>query len=263
LFRYGFVVVVPSANHLLIPRASLKYLIVNGDDFGASRGINRGIIDAHQNGILTSTSLLVTTGWSREAASLGRAAPELSVGLHADLGPLRRRHGADWRREARDELRGQFIRFRELMGQLPTHLDSHHNAHRDPELLPLFVELARDYNLPLRKHSVVRNYSSFYGQRGGQAHLEQISSENLERIFQTAIGPGVTELSCHPGYIDPDFFSAYSSEREAELLALCHPGVRAALQEQAIELISYQELGKTQSSPYAFAADPDSHASVG
>ena len=37
----------------------MKYLIVNGDDFGASRGINRGILEAHQDGILTSTSLFV------------------------------------------------------------------------------------------------------------------------------------------------------------------------------------------------------------
>ena len=42
----------------------MKCLIVNGDDFGASRGINRGILEAHRSGILTSTSLLVNTPWS-------------------------------------------------------------------------------------------------------------------------------------------------------------------------------------------------------
>ena len=63
----------------------MKYLIVNADDFGASHGINRGIMEAHQRGILTSTSLLVNSVGSREAAKLSRSAPELSVGLHADL----------------------------------------------------------------------------------------------------------------------------------------------------------------------------------
>ena len=38
---------------------SMKWLIVTGDDFGASPGINRGILEAHVNGILTSTSVLV------------------------------------------------------------------------------------------------------------------------------------------------------------------------------------------------------------
>jgi len=50
-----------------------RYLIVNGDDFGASRGINRGIVQAHSRGILTSTSLLVDSPWSAEAAELARS----------------------------------------------------------------------------------------------------------------------------------------------------------------------------------------------
>ena len=45
----------------------------------------RGILEAHENGILTSTSLLVDTPWAEEAAKLGRIAPEMSVGLHAHL----------------------------------------------------------------------------------------------------------------------------------------------------------------------------------
>ena len=55
----------------------MKYLIVNADDYGASRGINRGILEAHRRGILTSTSLLVNTAWSGEAAEMSspRAVP--------------------------------------------------------------------------------------------------------------------------------------------------------------------------------------------
>src|SRR5439155_371608 len=62
------------------PRAEvvMRYLIVNGDDFGASPAINQGIMEAHLHGILTSTSLLVKTEWAEEAAALSSAAPELS-----------------------------------------------------------------------------------------------------------------------------------------------------------------------------------------
>ena len=63
----------------------MRYLIVNADDFGASHGINRGIVETHQRGILTSTSLLVDTPWSQDAASLAHTAPDLSVGLHVHL----------------------------------------------------------------------------------------------------------------------------------------------------------------------------------
>src|SRR5206468_2523251 len=59
---------------------AMKYLIVNGDDFGYGRGINRGIVEAHERGILTSTSLMVKTPWSEEAAALSRSMPDLSVG---------------------------------------------------------------------------------------------------------------------------------------------------------------------------------------
>src|SRR5947209_19332973 len=108
----------------------MKYLIVNGDDFGASRGINRGILDAHRHGILTSASLLVTTPWSKEAAELSRPTPDLSVGLHVDLGKEIRLIAGSLR-WMREELNRQFALFQELMDRRPTHLDSHHNVHRE------------------------------------------------------------------------------------------------------------------------------------
>ena len=216
----------------------MKYLIVNADDFGASPGINRGIVEAHRHGILTSTSLLVKTPWSEQAAKLGRALPDLSVGLHADvmieLGPA----SANFRR-VREELREQFRRFEELMGRLPTHLDSHHNVHRDPQALSLFQDLAEEYRLPLREHSPVRYLPKFYGQWGGESHLEQISVASLMQMLKTEIGEGFTELSCHPGYIDPLYPTGYSVERETELRTLCDPMIRGQLEKCSIHLMNY------------------------
>jgi predicted glycoside hydrolase/deacetylase ChbG (UPF0249 family) len=216
----------------------VKYLIVNADDFGASPGINRGIVEAHRHGILTSTSLMVKTPWSEPAARLSRALPDLSVGLHADvpgeLGPS----SANSRR-VREELRAQFRRFEELMGRLPTHLDSHHNIHRDPHALAFFLELAAEQGLPLRENSPVRYLPSFYGQWGGQTHREQIGVANLMRMLRTEIREGFTELSCHPGYADPDYPTGYSVERETELRTLCDPLIRRQLRECSIQLMNY------------------------
>src|SRR5205823_2526669 len=76
-------------NHSFPPAdVVMKYLIVNGDDFGATPGINRGIIEAHQQGILTSASLMVDAPSAEEAVALSRSAPALSVGLHVDLEAL-------------------------------------------------------------------------------------------------------------------------------------------------------------------------------
>ena len=63
----------------------MQYLIVNGDDFGASRGINRGIIELHERGVLTSTSLMIAMPAAADAVRLARHAPALGIGLHVTL----------------------------------------------------------------------------------------------------------------------------------------------------------------------------------
>ena len=222
----------------------MKYLIVNGDDFGASAGINRGIVEAHCRGILTSTSLLVDSPWSGDAAERARDLPGLSIGLHIDL-PERSTN-----RSLPDgvaaELERQFFRFKELVGRPPTHIDSHHNVHRAAELLFYFLEFAHEHDLPLREYSGVRYLSSFYGRWSGEQHLEQITVENLLCMLKTQIQVGVTELSCHPGYIDADFKTGYAIERETELRTLCDPRVRRFLIDHEMELISYRELARTR-----------------
>jgi chitin disaccharide deacetylase len=223
----------------------MKYLIVNGDDFGISQGINRGIMEAYHRGILTSASLIVNMPSSEEAAWLSRDLPRLSVGLHVNFANSAGEPVVNLTdpNNCQDELQRQFRRFQELMGYLPTHLDSHHNAHRDPRLLPHFIDLARQYQLPLREHCPVRHFSKFYGQWGGAPHLEQISVESLAWMLVTEVQEGCTELSCHPGYIDAEFQSSYSFEREAELQTLCDPSVREALGERQIQLVSFRDLG--------------------
>src|SRR5882724_4025981 len=60
-------------------------LIVNADDFGMTEGHNRAIIDAHRNGIVTSTSLLANGYAFEHAADLARQIPTLGVGVHLTL----------------------------------------------------------------------------------------------------------------------------------------------------------------------------------
>jgi predicted glycoside hydrolase/deacetylase ChbG (UPF0249 family) len=228
----------------------MKYLIVNADDFGASSGINRGIIKAHRTGILTSTSLMVNMPAAREAVDMAADSPTLSIGLHVMLteetgAPIVELCDTE---NCRAELARQVDRFQSLAGQLPTHLDSHHNIHRDPRVLPLFAAIAADYGLPLREHSPFRYFPNFYGQWDGETHLEQISVENLKAMLSNTLVSQFTELSCHPGYIDLDFESVYSIEREAELRTLCDPSLPGHLKGIGVVLGSFRD----------FAAQPAS-----
>src|SRR5690349_3437565 len=60
-------------------------VIVNADDFGYSEAVNRAIIQAHDEGILTSCSLMVNERACPQAVELARSRPRLAVGLHLVL----------------------------------------------------------------------------------------------------------------------------------------------------------------------------------
>jgi predicted glycoside hydrolase/deacetylase ChbG (UPF0249 family) len=213
----------------------MRWLIVNGDDFGITGGINRGIIEAHRNGILTSTSLLVDRPACEEAVALGREYPTLSVGLHLELDPNRPERVIA-------EVERQFAWFVELVDTAPTHLDSHHDVHYDSRILPRLREWAASVRIPLRGQSIARHFRKFYGQWAGETHLEQIDVDGFIRLVDAEVGEGVTELTCHPGYVEPGFPSSYAAEREVELQTLCDPRVRQALAERRIRLAGFQDL---------------------
>jgi chitin disaccharide deacetylase len=221
-----------------------KHLIINADDFGASPGVNRGIVECHARGVLTSTSLMVSGPAAPEAAALGARHPDLSVGLHCDLDDLLDGSAPD-RAAVVVELRRQLDAYRDMMGGPPTHLDSHHHVHREPELAPLFEELAGELGVPLRGDGSVNAVGGFYAQwELGVTELRYVSVGFLEELLINEVGEGWTELSCHPGYVDPDFDSEYLSEREAELRTLTDPRIPAALDELGIRLESYHSFAR-------------------
>src|SRR6185436_5352849 len=103
-----------------------KYLIVNADDFGQTAGITRGIVECHRHGIVTSTSMMVTGRGVDEAIAFSRECPTLSIGLQFDVwGEDERTFDTENIAATHDEFRRQLDRFEQLMGRLPTHVDSH------------------------------------------------------------------------------------------------------------------------------------------
>ena len=117
-----------------------RRLIVNADDFGQSAGINEGIVRCHEQGVVTSASLMVNWPWAAAAAEYARGTPALSVGLHLDLGEWVCRNG-EWtplyqvvRQDDPSaielEIVRQLERFRRLMRCDPAHIDSHQHVHR-------------------------------------------------------------------------------------------------------------------------------------
>jgi predicted glycoside hydrolase/deacetylase ChbG (UPF0249 family) len=233
-------------------QAMSRAVIVNADDFGQTAGINRGIVQAHEGGIVTSASLMVRWPAAEAAASYARAHPELSVGLHVDLGEFVYREGewiALYQRVDRDdasaveaEVRTQFSLFRDLLQRDPTHLDSHQHVHLVEPARSILDRIAGELCLPLRHRSPrLRHNGRFYGQgRRGEPLATGITVVHLVEMLR-GLPDGVTEVACHPGFAD-DLVSMYRAEREVELATLCHPGVRRAIFEEGIELIGFADL---------------------
>lgn len=153
-------------------------LIVNADDLGRTVGINRGILEAHKKGIVTSATVMVNYPAAEEGIALMQAeAPFLGLGLHLNLTsgrpvlPLEEvpslvdeqglfRPPANWGavmtafapEEVDRELRAQLARFIALAGKPPTHLDSHHHAvYCCPAGLRTMLDLAQTNTLPIRR----------------------------------------------------------------------------------------------------------------
>jgi hopanoid biosynthesis associated protein HpnK len=151
----------------------VKKLLVNADDFGLSQAINAGIIRAHTDGIVTSTSIVAAGEAFDEAVELAASHPKLGVGVHLTLveersvaqpsqvptlapnGTLPGTYGQLVKGVATRQIRKRDIE-NEFRAQIEkclaaglklTHLDSHQHTHTLPSLFPLVLKLGNDYGL--------------------------------------------------------------------------------------------------------------------
>jgi hopanoid biosynthesis associated protein HpnK len=152
----------------------VKNLIVNADDFGWTEGVNRGIVEAFRNGIVTSTSLLANGLAFASGVATAKSAPGLAVGVHLNLsdgapvadresvpnllndeglfaaGPesllLRRARRGLPLNEVEAEWDAQIQKVRDAR-IAPTHLDGHKHVHMLPGLFEIALRLAKRHDI--------------------------------------------------------------------------------------------------------------------
>lgn len=141
----------------------MRRLVVNADDFGFTHDVNAGIIEAHQRGILTATTLMANGPAFASAVQLARNNPNLDVGCHLVLvgGQSLLRPGEDLPSSiARmmaaitakvllpySELRAQILRILDS-GLMPLHIDTHKHAHLFPPVLDAVARLSFEFQIP-------------------------------------------------------------------------------------------------------------------
>ncbi len=152
----------------------MKNLIVNADDLGWADGVNRGIAEAHRNGIVTSASLLANGRAFASAVELARATPALGVGVHLNLSDgkpvsavaavpsLVNEHGefAGGPENLLLQMARRKLRLKEVEGEWElqiqkishagiqaTHLDGHKHVHMLPGLFEIALRLAKRHGI--------------------------------------------------------------------------------------------------------------------
>lgn len=220
-------------------------LVVNADDFGYSRGINYGIIDAHKNGIVNSATMMMNMPGASHAVELAKENPNLLVGIHLvltcgkpllnDVPTLVNKNG--YFKSRREFIKDRNISLNDLerewtaqiekflkTGLTLTHFDSHHHVHTIPEFLPVVQKLAHKYHLSARRISEdalegITPYTDvflhdFYG--------EGVTADYFDKILTRVQDGQSVEVMCHPGYLDHEILnnSSYSKDRVKETQVL-------------------------------------------
>lgn len=152
--------------------STLRRLIVNADDFGASEEVNEAVIRAFKEGALTSASLMVTGAASEQAVKLAKENPGLAVGIHLvtvvghsvlphseipnlvdndrnfsnnpTAAGLKYFFSPRARRELRKELAAQFEKFHST-GLPLSHIDGHLHLHVHPVIFNAALDLGAKY----------------------------------------------------------------------------------------------------------------------
>ena len=146
-------------------------LILNADDFGLSASVNKGIIDCFNEGLISSTTMMMNTPYTDEAIKLAKEHNIKNIGIHLNLTygksvlpasevpSLVDENGIfhyvcmlgyyTQYLDAKKELRAQIEKFLDS-GLTPDHLDHHHYFNEIPNILKAYLELAEEYKLPVR-----------------------------------------------------------------------------------------------------------------
>jgi predicted glycoside hydrolase/deacetylase ChbG (UPF0249 family) len=222
----------------------VKNLIVNADDLGWTDGVNRGIVEAFRNGIVTSTSLLANGAAFAAAVATAKSAHGLGLGVHLNLsdgapvadretvtsllndeglfagGPesllLRRARRGLPLNEVEAEWDAQIQKVRDA-GIAPTHLDGHKHVHMLPGLFEIALRLAKRHNIgairvSLEASSLRAALSTGDNQRSGVVMKQGVQARGLKLLARDA-----REQAERAGIATADYFCGIAQTGELTL----------------------------------------------
>lgn len=237
---------------------SKKSVIFNADDFGFSEAVNYGILKAHINGLVTSTSLMANMPGFDHAVSLLKKHPTLRVGVHLNITcgkPVLDTHTTMTSKEGyfehgKEHNYSDYEIYEELCTQIDKitnagilidHIDSHHHIHTEERFQKVIEKLLRKYPFPIRGGFLYENDYPYQSILCTEFYDQGVSLSNLIALFDTFETGKVYDLMCHPAYLDDVLidFSSYRLQRIEELRILCDPKAQEALATHNVEAVTY------------------------
>ena len=244
----------------------MSKLIVNADDFGYCEAVNYGIISAHRNGIVTSTTIMANMPGFDHAVNLLKENKDIGCGVHMTLScnkPLNDKfkslvdeNGMFHRRineevvnkidldELYYEFCSQIDRVKNAGVEI-SHLDSHHHVHTIPHFKDVIKSIMDKYNLKIRgeldhkfdyKERVIPCIDSFYDKNVDV----EFFNNNIEEIKSY----DVCDLMTHPAFIDNYLLNStsYAINRAKEYEILTNKKIKKFLNENEIVLTNYKNI---------------------
>lgn len=234
-------------------------LIFNADDFGFTRDVNEGIVEAHRHGVLTATTLMANGDAFDHAVACARDTPTLDIGVHLvmvqgqSVANPDRAMPATLQDLALALLLRQIPVYEEAAAQIrkilaagirPSHIDTHKHTHLFPPVLDALVRVAEEFDIPWVRQRLgiklkgLRTTDHFAGFRDTGSLDEAAMIRTLENLPD-----GLTEFMCHPGKCGPELLRAATrlkASRAVELAALTSPEVRRVIERRGIQLTDYR-----------------------
>lgn len=257
-----------------------RRLIVNADDFNLTSGVTHGILRAHDQGIVTSTTVLINLPLEPNLACETSKRKRLGVGLHLNVtlgrpvSPLQKvrnllKPEGNFRRpldyiekkpalsEVVREYDAQIRLFEKYFGKPPDHLDTHHHLHDHPLFFRAVAYCAKSWKVSIRRSRICLSPQRGLAPKRGQAFIPKTTDYlfgNLEALTHWQKGsllatlhnlpPGVSEIGCHPGFCDRALrgISSMREVREKELKLFGDRRLRNELARLEIELINFSQI---------------------
>ncbi len=254
----------------------MRKLVTVGDDFGFCSGINKGFMEAYDNGFLKEMSLMLNCPGTQEAVDLVKQKEIRGIGIHITFMNLNEDgvylKTKDYEKmleelskdEIVERVKREVDQFESLFGKLPTHINSHQYTDRHKKIFEFLVPFAEENNIAIRSPKIetkgggMQIFDINYDLEILSAHKAKTTDYSIAEVYgnieevkksiidQLSAVPdnSTVEFSFHPAFIDETLrkYTSLLDERERDVKLLTDKSLEQEIINMGYEIVDYSNL---------------------